>query len=533
MISPDLACERMAASLQEQKRIALQAHLDAGKTQAERNRLGQFATPPALACDVVQFGVSHLESDRPIRFLDPAFGTGSFFSALLQSVPMESIEVAKGFELDTYYGEPTCALWQDTLLELELADFTRMKAPVEEENRFSLLICNPPYVRHHYITNGEKARLQDATKAACGVRIAGLAGLYCYFLGLSHTWMQRGAVAGWLIPSEFMDVNYGEAVKRYLLDKVTLFRIHRFDPSEVQFDDALVSSALVWFRNVPPPAGHQVEFTFGGSLFAPRVVRSVPVVALRKETKWTRFPLSDARKETAHYRLSDLFTIKRGIATGDNKFFILTKDEIIARDLPFEVFRPILPSPRYVLVNEVESDQEGAPVLDRQLFLLDCRLPESEVRERFPKLWTYLERGKGTVSERYLCRSRKVWYFQEERPPAPILCTYLGRSDAKNGRPFRFIFNHSQATAANVYLLLYPKPLLARAIARDHSLLRRIWQTLNDLSPSSILGEGRVYGGGLHKLEPKELGNVDVTPIVDLIAELPLKPSAIQPSLFE
>ncbi len=513
--------------------MALQAHWEAGRTQAERNRLGQFATPLALACDIVQFGVSHMEPDRPIRFLDPAFGTGSFFSALLQSAPLDNLEVAKGFELDAYYGEPARDLWQNTPLDLELADFTRVKVPVEEQNRFNLLICNPPYVRHHHITNGEKVRLQDATKAACGVRIAGLAGLYCYFLGLSHAWMQRGAIAGWLIPSEFMDVNYGEAVKRYLLDKVTLFRIHRFDPNEVQFGDALVSSALVWFRNIPPPAGHQVEFTFGGSLFVPKVVRTVPSAALRKEPKWTRFPVLDERKGVAHYRLSDLFTIKRGIATGDNKFFILTKNEIIAQDLPLEVFRPILPSPRYVLVDEIQSDREGTPVLEHQLFLLDCRLPESGVRERFPKLWAYLERGRGTVSERYLCRSRKVWYFQEERPPAPIVCTYLGRSDAKNGRPFRFIFNHSQATAANVYLLLYPKPLLARAIARDHSLLRRIWKILNDLNPSSILGEGRVYGGGLHKLEPKELGNVDVTSIADLIPELQLKSSPIQPPLFD
>jgi hypothetical protein len=42
-----------------------------------------------------------------------------------------------------------------------------------------------------------------------------------------------------LIPSEFMDVNYGAAVKRYLLNKVTLLHIHRFDPHDVQFGDAL------------------------------------------------------------------------------------------------------------------------------------------------------------------------------------------------------------------------------------------------------------------------------------------------------
>lgn len=518
---------------QERERISLQAGLDAEKTQAERNRLGQFATPPALAQEVVRFGVSLLDVGCSIRFFDPAFGTGSFFSALLGTVPKGRIEAAKGFEMDPHYGKPARELWQDTPLQLELADFTRAPAPTDEPNRFNLLICNPPYVRHHHIVNGEKARLQNATQAACGVRIGGLAGLYCYFLGLSHMWMQRGGLAGWLIPSEFMDVNYGAMVKRYLLDKVTLLRIHRFDPNDTQFNDALVSSAVVWFRNDRPPSDHQVEFTFGGSLFAPEITRVVPVAALRKESKWTRFPASDVREGIVRYRLSDLFTIKRGIATGNNKFFILTKDEIEANSLPLEFFHPILPSPRYVPGNEIKCGQHGWPLLDRQLFLLDCRLPEAEVNARLPKLWAYLESGKGTVSERYLCRTRKVWYFQEDRPPAPILCTYLGRTDPKSGRFFRFILNHSNATAANVYLLLYPKPVLARAISADRSLLRRVWEILNDLRPSAILGEGRFYGGGLHKLEPKELGNVDATPIVDVLPELQEQSRPVQSSLFD
>lgn len=505
---------------QEQYRLSLQAHLDAEKTRVERNRLGQFATPTALAREILRFGLGLLPEDLPIRFLDPAIGTGSFFSALVHTVPTDRIETAKGYELDAHYGEPSRDLWRGTLLDVVLGDFTRAEAPSQQADRFNLLICNPPYVRHHYIMKGEKARLQDATEAACGVRIAGLAGLYCYFLGLSHAWMQRGGVAGWLIPSEFMDVNYGGPVKRYLLDKVTLLRIHRFDPNEVQFDNALVSSAIVWFRNDPPPADQRVEFTFGGSLFSPKLSRTIPTTALRKEAKWTRFPISDVREGIARYRLSDLFTIKRGVATGHNKFFILTKEQVAAHGLPVQVFRPILPSPRYVPANEIEADPDGLPVVDRQLFLLDCRLPETEVRERYPRLWEYLERGKGDVSERYLCRSRKVWYSQEERPPAPILCTYLGRGDVKNGRPFRFILNHSQAIAANVYLLLYPKPVLAQAIAGDRVLLRRIWEVLNRLCPNSILGEGRVYGGGLHKLEPKELGNVDAAAILDNVPEL-------------
>lgn len=516
----------------EQERLSLQARLDAEKSQADRNRLGQFSTPAPLATDILRFGVALLGEEKPVRFIDPAIGTGAFFSALLHAVPLERIEAAKGYELDAHYGAPAREIWQGTLLDLELADFTKTVPSASEADRYNLLICNPPYVRHHHIVNGEKRRLQYATEAACGVRIGGLAGLYCYFLGLSHRWMQRGGIAGWLIPSEFMDVNYGEAVKRYLLDKVTLLRVHRFDPRDTQFDDALVSSAVVWLRNDPPPEDHFVEFTLGGSLLTPALSRTVPASVLRREPKWTRFPISDVRKEATHCRLSDFFTIKRGIATGDNKFFILTREQIETLGLPWEVFRPILPSPRYIADDEVKTDNNGVPVLDRQLFLLDCRLPEEKVKAMYPALWEYLEHAKKDVATRYLCRSRKVWYFQEERQTPPILCTYLGRADTKSGRPFRFILNHSRAIAANVYLLLYPRPVLARAMARDHTLIRRVWEVLNALSPDALLGEGRVYGGGLHKLEPKELANVDATAIAELIPGLRPPPAIKQLDIF-
>ncbi|MDD5203860.1 MAG: class I SAM-dependent methyltransferase, partial [Desulfobacterales bacterium] len=215
----------------EKQRLTLQASLDAEKSQAERNRLGQFATPTALAEDILRYAASLLPPACDIRFLDPAIGTGSFYSALLKVFPKKRIAEAIGFEVDPHYGKPAAELWKDSGLTLKLADFTHAK-PIQH---FNVLICNPPYVRHHHLQNGEKNWLQLRTRQASGMKISGLAGLYCYFLGLSHAWMAEGGVAGWLIPSEFMDVNYGQAVKLYLLDRVTLLHIHRFDPNDVQF----------------------------------------------------------------------------------------------------------------------------------------------------------------------------------------------------------------------------------------------------------------------------------------------------------
>ncbi|NJL10723.1 MAG: SAM-dependent DNA methyltransferase, partial [Calothrix sp. SM1_7_51] len=114
---------------------------------------------------------------------------------------------------------------------------------------------------------------------------------------------------------------------------------------------------------------------------------------------------------------------------------------------------------------------------------------------------------KSGISERYLCKHRTPWYSQENRLPAPYLCTYMGRTDSSRGKPFRFIFNNSNAIASNVYLMLYPKPALAELFLRQPSLKVEVWQALKSISDKALITEGRVYGGGLHKLEPRELGN--------------------------
>jgi len=511
-----MTLQQNASDTIEEGRSALQAQLDDHKTQAERNRLGQFATPTQLARDVLSYGLNLLPKGEGIRFLDPAIGTGSFYSALRATCRRRHVTWARGFEIDPHYGLPAQELWRDTPLEITMGDFTRQPAPAKDAERANLLICNPPYVRHHHLGSPDKVRLQKAAQSTANVELSGLAGLYCYFMVLSHQWMSDDGIAGWLIPSEFMDVNYGKALKAYLLREVTLLHIHRFDPNDVQFDDALVSSAVVWFKKQKPPAGHEVTFSYGGTMQKPALIKSVSARDLERAGKWTRFPKQDAEAEHEGYRLGDLFAIKRGLATGNNDFFILDEARARALNIPPRFLRPILPSTRYVKDDEIQADSEGVPLLDKRLFLLDCDLPEDEVQRSYPALWAYLQTGLESVAPGYLCRSRRYWYAQERRVAAPIVCTYIGRSD-RDGQPFRFLLNNSKATATNVYLMLYPSPLLAAQLRQNPDALRLLWNALNSISKETLLGNGRVYGGGMHKLEPKELANVPADSLAVLV----------------
>jgi len=509
----------------ETRRQAIQAEIDRQRSASDRNRLGQFATPNPLAVDITRYVAKLVGRKCGIRFADPAIGSGSFYSAALSEFGKERMKSAVGVEIDSAFCDAARDLWGKAGLQVLRGDFTRVVANGSRPSPPNIILANPPYVRHHHLEREDKERLQSLVYEMAGIEVNGLAGLYVYFLLLATAWMEDGGYAAWLIPSEFMDVNYGAALKHYLTDKVTLIRAHRFDPDEVQFGDALVSSAVLVFRKSPPPSGHAVECTFGGTLTEPNAVDSIPLEQLRESRKWTVYPshekndrhtLSDGNGPT----LADFFRIQRGIATGCNKFFVLDRREAERRRLPQRYLRPILPSPRHLLETVIDADDDGYPLIDRQLCVIDCDLPETALASRHPALWEYLQSADDLgIKDGYLVGKRTPWYKQERREPAPFLCTYMGRgSDEK--RPFRFIWNRSEAIGTNLYLMLYPQPGLGAMLRRYPGRVSEVFEMLCQITGHELRGEGRVYGGGLHKIEPRELGRISATAIVQAWPEL-------------
>lgn len=499
----------------ETERLTWQTALDAERTPKERNELGQFATPPALADDITRYALSLHGQDQDIRFLEPSIGTGSFYSALLRNRGEHRLSCALGVEIDSRFVAVARKLWSDSGLEIREGDYT---APglMDDDYKATLLLANPPYVRHHHMTAQEKTRLAARVLRNLGMKVSGLSGLYVYFVLLSHAHLADNAICAWLIPSEFLDTNYGSALREYLSKRVTLERIHRFDAADVQFDDALVTSAVVVFRNRSPKVGHLTEFTYGGSVIDPRDRVLVAAESLVHSKKWiSYFSGTHTDVPDSSATISDLFKIRRGIATGSNDFFILPRDTAEARGFKTQHLKPILPSPKNLRQLVIEADSDGYPAIDRQLVLIDCDVPEDMLPDADPALAAYLKTASAAIRDSYLVRTRKLWYRQEQRPPAPFLCTYMGRGTDEN-KPFRFILNRSRATATNLYLMLYPIGRMADYLEEEPAALTAVHETLLSLSADDLRHGGRVYGGGLHKMEPKELAALSARAIIDI-----------------
>lgn len=502
----------------------LQKTLDSQKNLSERNSMGQFATPLPLACSIMKKAKTFCHKDV-VNFIEPSIGLGSLYCAFL-SVFGKNAGHALGFEIDKHYYNPAKELWARQDIELRNVDFLKER---NDGEKFDLLVANPPYVRHHHIDTDRKKELQKEVMLNTGIKISGLAGLYCYFLILSEKWLADNAISCWLIPSEFLDVNYGKAVKQYLLECVDLLWVHKFKAEDVQFEDALVSSTVVFFRKRKPKK-KCVTFSCGHDVNEPTKVINIERKNLKASSKWSNLFVDSSMLDTNHKgcKIGDFFTVKRGIATGDNNFFVVNKDIIEKYSIPARFLKPVLPSPRYLKEDIIASDQEGNIAVPKIQYLFSCNLPEEMLKAQYPSVWEYIQLGiEHGVNKGYICSHRQLWYNCEGREPAPFIIPYMGRGDSSK-KMFRFILNKTDAITTNVYLLLYPKANFSRCFA-DTKTVNEVWKAMNEVTSEQFSLNGREYGGGLHKLEPKELLNITVPSLSSLL--LP-KQRIYEPSLF-
>lgn len=492
----------------ENERKKGQFLIDKSRTKLFRNQLGQFATPNELAIEILEETKYLLNSVSKINFLDPAIGSGSFFSAFLQVFEKDRIGESFGIDIDKDFSTLADNLWSNQGLKVINADFTKLNGI---DAKADLLIANPPYVRHHYINEIDKKTLVDNAQSSLNIKVSALSGLYCHFLFHAHKFIKENGISVWLIPNEFLDVNYGVAVKQYLLNKVEVIRIHRFNPDIVKFSDALVSSTVLWFRNTKASLNNTIEFTFGDSITNPQKRANVMQNSLNPKEKWSSiFQCVDLKKKNSNNTcIKDLFTIRRGIATGNNNFFILNENKIDHMQLPKIFFKPILPSPKLIDNTIIESDKDGNPCLTERYFVLDCDLSFSEIENKYYFLADYIKNGEQAgISTGYICKNRNPWYSQEKRTAPLFICNYIGRENST--RAFRFLLNNSQAIITNSYLGMYPKPFFYKLMESDPGLPVKVLEILNTTPTIELMKKGRVYGGGMYKLEPKELENVEI-----------------------
>ena len=481
---------------------------------------GQFWTPPWLA----KVMAGWVTQDRPEVLFDPAVGPGTFFAAAreagfageLQGFELHSNAFADGWKL---------GLKPDDFRHVRIADFISTSLP----EKFPAIVSNPPYIRHHRLTQEQKLELKQLAQNHLGFSLDGRVGLHVFFLLKCLAQLAPGGRLAFLLPADVCEGISSSAFWNRICQQHRLVAAVTFADEAAPFPivdtNAMVflftkeapQEKILWLRVCKRDAGAISAALDDGK------PNDAAGLCHRKLTEAVKTGLSRPPREQNNFGtpLSCFAKVVRGIATGGNEFFFLTREQLRSHNLPERFFRRAIgrtrdcPSDRLAM-----ADLDRLEAIGRATWLLNLA---DEAGEKLPsQLQAYLESGKRAgLPNRSLIKTRRPWYKMEKRTPPPILFAYLGRRDC------RFILNEANVVPLTGFLCVYPWDTTQAGV-------KKLWRALNH--PDTLVNLSFVsksYGGGALKTEPRQLDQLEIPQsVLDEVGLNSLKPIS-QPMLLD
>jgi hypothetical protein len=480
--------------------------LPAGGEARELLRVkGQFWTPDWIAEAMVDYVLA-----EPCSMLfDPAVGAGAFFRAA------KTVSGERGFRTVALSGmdiDPAAlaqaldyGLTDSDLASVTIGDFV-LQPPLA---KFPAMVANPPYIRHHRISQETKEQLKRLSLQTTGKILDGRAGLHVYFLIRALSLLEQDGRLAFIMPADTCEGKFAHDLWRWIAGNFTLDAVVVFASDASPFPGVDTNPIIFFIRNSRPrttfswarccePKTESLKM-WVRSDFA-MVPGKALVVTVRDLSEGLATGLSrpPALSQTGRYVLGDFVNVIRGVATGANEFFFLTDEQALETGIPSEYFVRAVGRTRDVPRDEITQEtMESLRAHARPTWLLTLN---GEPPEAFPEsIRAYLKAGEALgLPQRPLISQRKPWYRMETRAAPPFLFAYLGR------RHSRFIRNTAKVIPLTGFLCVYPK----RSGPDD---LTRLWGILSHPDTvANLASVGKSYGDGSIKVEPRFLERLPI-----------------------
>ncbi|WP_407646124.1 Eco57I restriction-modification methylase domain-containing protein [Actinacidiphila oryziradicis] len=362
-----------------------------------------------------------------------------------------------------------------------------------------LILGNPPYTRHQQLTREQKTLAQQS---AGDISPDLRAGLSTYFLAAGLKALQPQDSLCLLLPVNWLEADYAKSVRKYLWN-ITKRRVelHLFPNHLEVFPGAQVAAMVVFVGPACPEAqpmavyqvaGHAADgFTASRGALVDR--NGPPPPAFTIPTFSQRSAKPETRQLTVP--LAQLVSIRRGVATGANRFFLRTaaeKDQL-PEGVCVQAVSRLRDLPAHSL-GVAEHDKLGNDGVRCWLLYLAEQHTES------PMVKKLLQEGEAQkIHERHLCKIRSPWYALEKIVTPDLLIGPMGKDR------FRIVINDVGAIPTNT---LYG---LRLRDSSDTESIRRLAQWMSsEQGQDALRTVARQHGDGLLKLEPGPLGTVPV-----------------------
>ena len=473
-----------------------QDYLNATSLQ-HRKKFAQFFTPPEIADFMAKW---LLQNPNLKNILEPAFGLGIFSRTLLQYKTDLSI---KGFETDSVIFAKASALFSKYKnVEIQLNDYMSH----DWENKYDGIICNPPYFKFHdYDNKAAIKQLED--EISC--KLNGFTNLYALFLLKSISQLNENGRAAYIVPSEFLNSDYGKLVKSYLIKSKTLHHIIVIHFDENVFPEALTTACILLLAN--DKKSDCVQFSNLDSVSELEKLEKIISVyqsyvpktqcfyfnELDPDIKWrTYYQTQHADKYKNLVPFSNYAKTMRGIATGANHYFIFNQSKANQFAIPERYLLPcVCKSADIKQAFFTRKYFDSLKKSDKNIFLLSSVNSDSEAVQNYLKLGEQQKINKG-----YLTSKRNPWHSLEKRPPAPIWVSVFNRTG------LRFIRNEAGVSNLTTFHGIYPTA--ENLVTENIDLL--FAYLLTDVAKEIFADNRREYGNGLQKFEPNDINKAQM-----------------------
>lgn len=457
-----------------------------------RKEFAQFFTPQPIANLMSDW----LLGNKSLKtVLEPAFGLGIFSRTLLSK--LDNLKI-KGFDIDeAILSEAKAYFKSQKNVSLKLEDYMFN----DWKNKYDGIICNPPYLKFHDYDN--KQILQEVENNL-KFKFNGFTNLYTLFLLKSIFQLKKDGRAAYIIPSEFLNSDYGKLVKEYLLKTKTLRHLFVIDFKENVFDDAMTTASILLLANdknnseinistIDSKSDLQLIDTYIKSYPKGRGEFTFKLNDLDPNIKWRKYyQLQNSINYKNLVPFSTYAKVVRGIATGANDYFTFKESKAKEFSIPKGNLKPCICKAKDVKGNFfTESDYKNLVKNNELAYLFDG------INSTNKNVLAYIEKGvEDKINEKYLTKCRKPWYSLENRPPAPIWVSVFNRDGVK------FIRNEANISNLTTFHCVYPTNSNLFSKVTDDLLFAYL---LTDVAKEIFSDNRREYGNGLKKFEPNDL----------------------------
>lgn len=464
---------------------------------------GQFWTPDWIANAMIMY----ILGGNPKNIFDPAVGPATFLIALKKKTKELNIHVKfYGRDIDPNVVNEGLkfGLVKEDLEGIEIRDFI-LDPP---NTKFDAIIANPPYIRHHRLSSEIKIYLKELSQKIMGSAIDGRAGLHIYFILQSLILLKPEGRLAFIIPADTFEGVFAKPLWEWITKHYNLEAIITFAPEASPFQKVDTNPIIILIKNNRPQENYYwvqclktdikslevwIQSSFCAEVNSSELnIANIPV----KTSLSIGFSRDPTKIKFEEYKLKDFAKVIRGIATGDNNYFFITRE--IAEKYQIE--------PDFLYYAVGRTRDINSEIIDNDLLnLLDKKgrptllfSPDGRDLKLFPaQTQKYLKIGEEMgIHRKRLISTRKPWYKMEKRIPPPILFAYLGR------RNCRFILNKAKVLPLTSFLAIYPKNEIDP---------EKLFYLLNHPQViQNLFLVGKSYGDGAIKVEPRALERLPI-----------------------